>query len=109
MNIIKGMRIDKKNVTQIRKIIKCKYNNENMNMKTIFKFMTYISKAIASYMKYIYQTEHIATLNGHESYSIDESLMTHEEQSQIRAVGVIKNSNLNNLRLNLTNIRNSNY
>ena len=52
--------------------------------------MTYIRKAIASYMKYIYQTEHIDTLNGHESYSIDESLMTHEEQSQIWEVGVKK-------------------
>ena len=67
-----------------------------MNIKTIFKFMTYIRKTIASYIKHIYQTEHIATLNGHESYTIDESLITHEEQSQILAVGAIKNSNLNN-------------
>ena len=41
--------------------------------------MNYIRKAISSYIKHIYQTEHIAILNGHESYSIDESLMAHEE------------------------------
>ena len=57
-----------------------------MNIKTIFKFMNYIRKAIASYIKHIYQTEHITTLNDHESYySIDESLMAHEEQTQIWA------------------------
>ena len=83
MTILKGMLIDKKNGTEIRKVFKIKYNNVNMNIKAIFKFMTYIRKAIASYIKHIYQTEHIATLNGHESYSIDESLMIHEEQSQI--------------------------
>ena len=43
-----------------------------MNIKTIFKFMTYIRKVIASYIKHIYQTKNIATLNGHESYSINE-------------------------------------
>lgn len=109
MTILKGMIIDKKNGTEITKVIKIKYNNVNINIKTIFKFMIYIRKAIASYIKHIYQTEYIAALNGHESYSIDESLMNHEEQSQIWVVGVIKNSNLNNVRLNLTKIRNSSY
>ena len=71
--------------------------------------MNYIRKAIASYIKHIYQTENIAILNGHESYSIDESLIAHDEQTQIWAVGVIKNSNLNNVRLNLTKIRNSTF
>ena len=71
--------------------------------------MNYIRKAIASYIKHIYGTEHIATLNGHESYSIDVSLMAHEDQTQIWAVGVIKNYNLNNVRLNLTKIKNSTY
>ena len=54
-----------------------------MNLKTIFKFMTYIREAIASYNKHIYQTEYISIINGHESYSIDKSLISHEEQSQI--------------------------
>jgi len=101
------MIIDKKNGTVIRKVIKFKYNNVNMNIKTIFKFMNYIWKAIASHIKHIYQTEHIATLNGNESYSIDESLMAHEKQTQIWVVGVIKNSYSNNMRLNLTKIRNN--
>ena len=35
--------------------------------------------------------------------------MAHEEQTQIWSVGVIKNSNLNNVRLNLSKIRNSTY
>jgi len=104
MTIIKGLIIDKKNGTEIRKVIKIKYNNVNMNMKTIFKFMIYIREAIASYIKHIYQTEHISTLNGHESYSIDESLISHEKQYQIWAVGVIKKSNLKNVILNLTGI-----
>ena len=38
-----------------------------MNIRTIFKFITYIRKTIASNIKHIYQTEHITTLNGHES------------------------------------------
>jgi len=100
------MIIDKKNGTEIRKVIKIKYNNINMNMKTIFRFMAYIRKVITSYIKHIYLTEYISTLNGHELYFIDESLISHEEQSQIWVVGVIKNSNLKNLRLNLTQIRN---
>ena len=35
--------------------------------------------------------------------------MAHKDQTQIWAVGIIKNSNLNNVRLNLTRIRYSTY
>ena len=52
MTILKGMLIDKKNGTEIRKVFKIKYNNVNMNIKTIFKFMTYIRKGIVSYIEW---------------------------------------------------------
>jgi len=83
MTILKGLIIDKKNGTEIRKVIKIKYNNGNMNMKTIFKFMIYIREAIASYIKHIYQTEHISTLNGHESYSIDDIYLREKNNIKI--------------------------
>ena len=109
MSILKAMIVDKKNGIEIRKIIKNKYNNVNINIKTIFEFMNYIRKETIYYLSHLYETEAISTFNGSESYSIDETLMSHNEGSQIWVVGVIKNSNLNKVRLNLTTTRNSTY
>ena len=109
MTILKEMIINQKNGTQIRKIIKSKYNNVNMNIKVIFKFMNYIRKVIASYLKHIYQTESISTLNGNQSYSIDESHVNKIDDTNYWVVGIIINSNLELIRLNLTTARNTDY
>ena len=109
MTILKEMIINQKNGTQIRKIIKSKYNNVNMNIKVIFKFMNYIRKVIASYLKHIYQAESISTLNGNQSYSIDESHVNKIDDTNYWVVGIIINSNLELIRLNLTTARNTDY
>ena len=66
----------KKCVTQIRKYIKNKCNGVNLNIRCIFKFMLYIRKSIACYIKKLYITKEISTLNGNNNYAIDESLFT---------------------------------
>jgi len=67
----------KKNATQIRKYIKNKYNGVNLNIRSIYKFMLYIRKSIACYIKNIYMTKEFSTINGNNNYTINESLFTH--------------------------------
>lgn len=64
--------ITKKNTTEIRKIIKNKFKWVNLNIRSIFKFMRYILKSITCYIKNIFITNDISTLNGYNNYVIDE-------------------------------------
>ena len=89
MNILKAMLVLNKNGTQIRKYIKNKYNGVNINIKSIFQFMTFIRKSIACYLKNVYNTKEISILNGNNNYAIDESLFTHINNEQIWVIGII--------------------
>ena len=109
MNIVKCMIIKKKNATQIRKYIKNKYNGVNLNIRSIYKFMLLIRKSIACYIKNIYITKEISTLNGNDNYAIDESLFTHINNENIWVIGIVDTSNNFNFRCNISNIRNHVY
>ena len=104
---MKCMILQKKNATQIRKIIKNKYNGVNLNIRSIFKFMRYIRKSIACYIKNIYNTIDISTLNGNNNYAIDESLFTHINNENLWVIGIVDTGN--NFRCNISKIRNNIY
>lgn len=99
----------KKNATQIRKYIKNKYNGVNLNIRSIYKFMLYIRKSIACYIKNIYMTKEISTINGNNNYAINESLFTHINNENIWVIGVVDTSNNFNFRCNISKIRNNVY
>ena len=48
--ILQYMIVDKKDGIQISKIIKHKFNNVNINLSVLFKFMLTIRKAISNYL-----------------------------------------------------------
>ena len=78
-------------------------------MKTIFKFMKFIRKSIACYLKNVYNTKEISNFNGNKNYAIDESLFTHVNNEQIWVIGIINTSDKTQFRCNYSKIRNTDY
>ena len=70
MNILKGF-IKGPNATQIKKKLKEKYNNANINRRVIAKFMLILRKCIAEYYKDIYDTQDISIQNQRMTFAID--------------------------------------
>ena len=71
--------------------------------------MLYIRKSIACYIKKLYITKIISTLNGNNNYAIDESLFTHINNESIWVIGIVDTSNKFNFRCNISKIRNNVY
>jgi len=71
--------------------------------------MLYIRKSIACYIKNIYMTKEISTINGNNNYAINESLFTHINNENIWVIGVVDTSNNFNFRCNISKIRNNVY
>ena len=107
MKIIELMLI--KIATQIRKILKEKYNGHNFNRRNIFKIMNYMRKFIAEYLYNIYNTENISSNNGHNVYTIDEFMFSHHNNKQLWVVGIVCSTNKSLFLCNYTKIRNSDY
>lgn len=71
--------------------------------------MLYIRKSIACYIKKLYITKIISTLNGNNNYAIDESLFTHINNESIWVIGIVDTSNKFNFRCNISKIKNNVY
>lgn len=103
------MIVYKKIATQIRKILKEKYNGHNFNIRVIYKIMLYMRKCISEYLYNIYNTENISTNEGHNIYAVDESLFSQKNNMQLWVVGIVYTTNKSLFRCNYTKKRNSQY
>ena len=105
MNILKGF-IKGRNATQIKKKLKEKYNNVNINRRVIAKFMLILRKCIAEYYKHIYDTQDISIENQRMTFVIEESQFTSKDNIPIWMVGIINTVNKKDIRCHTTRTRN---
>lgn len=109
MYIIEQFIIEKINASLIRKAIKNKYNETNLNIRAIYKFMKTIRQCIAEYLNNIYEEEDISTQNNNNYFAVDESLFTTIDNSPQWVVGIISTTDRTKFRCNITTTRNANY
>jgi len=109
MYIIEQFIIEKKNASLIRKAIKNKYNEANLNIRAIYKFMKTIRQCIAEYLNNIYEEEDISTQYNNNYFAVDESLFTTIDNSPQWVVGIISTTDRTKFRCNITTTRNANY
>lgn len=99
----------KKNATKIRKRLKAKYNNANINIRIIFKFMNIIRKIIVEYLYNMYNNEEISIHNRIGNFAIDESNFYIYDNLSYWVEGLISTTDRSKFRCNISTNRNSDY
>ena len=80
--IIKFWISENKNAKQIKLKLEEEYHKETVNSKLIYETLTICRKAIATYLRNIYQIERLAFTNANNVIAMDESLFTHINNTQ---------------------------
>ena len=79
---------------------------KNVSKPTIYNILHQMRLIIASYIKDTYKVEYNAEENAGDCISIDESLLVHYNQKQIKGIGMI-NNRTREIRLEIYENRNS--